>query len=149
MAHDVLYSSKVEGMDALVKALEGVKATGIRRVMLKALVEGAKPLRAAIRTEAPGPATDKHRGALKASVRYKASKKSTGVIAYMIGPFGKGSQHRHLVIYGHTITGHKPNKVQGARTAPDNFVQRGEEKARGAAFDAIAATAKSAFGEIV
>jgi hypothetical protein len=145
----VLYSAEVEGMDALVKALDGVKSSGVRRVMLKALVEGAKPLRAAIRTEAPGPPADKLRGNLKKSVRYKASKKSTGDIAYMIGPFGKGSQHRHLVIYGHTVTGHRPNKVQGGHSKPNNFVERGEQKARAAAFDAVAATAKSAFGEIV
>jgi hypothetical protein len=145
-----VYSAKVEGIDELLKVMAGIGTTAhVRKVMLKAIVAGAKPLRAAIRSEAPvGAASDPGRGNIKKSVRYKASKKSTGTIGYMIGPFGQDSQHRHLVIYGHTITGHKPDKVKGARTQPNNFVERGENKSRAAAFDAVAAEAKAALGEL-
>ena len=151
MAHDFLYSAEVEGVDELVKRFAAAgNYTHVRRFALKVIVAGAKPLRAAIRTEAPvGPPSDKKRGNLRASVGYKASRKATGNIAYMIGPFGKGSQHRHLVIYGHEIVGHKPNLTRtGVHTKPNNFVQRGENKARQASFDAIAVAATSALDEL-
>jgi hypothetical protein len=146
----VLYVSEVEGMGELAKAMEGFRRSAQRRLFLKALVEGAKPLRAAIRTAAPvgkvaRPKQSDKPGNLRASVRYKASRSSTGSIAYMIGPFGKGSAHRHRVIAGHVITGHKPNKVKGGHSEANDFVRRGEEKARGEAFDAIGRAAKSAF----
>ena len=67
--------------------------------------------------------------------------------SYMVGPFGKGSQLRHLVIYGHNIQNRKGGPVLG-RTRPNNFVQRGEEKARSQSFDAIASAAKGMIEEL-
>ena len=72
---------QIEGVDQLLAKLGRVQASGVRKVMLKALVEGAKPLRAAIRAEAPIAEKDTTgryahaRGALKAGVRFKASRK--------------------------------------------------------------------------
>ena len=146
---NVIYSAKVEGVDKLAKTLMDTGDKRARRFMLKALVGGAKPLRASIRSEATFPTKGKHPGALRQGVRYKASRKSTGQIAYMVGPYGKGTAQRHLVIYGHDITGHKPNKTKtGQRTKPNNFVQRGEEKARSQAYEGVATAAKAALAEL-
>jgi hypothetical protein len=155
----VIYSAKVEGMDELVKTLTDTADRRARRLMLKVIVAGAKTLRTSIRSEAPygegrkrtvmtkGGKTKEKTIHLRDSVRYKASRKTTGQIAYMVGPFGKGSQLRHLVIYGHNIQNRKGGPVLG-RTRPNNFVQRGEEKARSQSFDAIASAAKGMIEEL-
>lgn len=151
-------SVQIEGVDQLLARLGRVQSSGVRKVMLKALVEGAKPLRAAIRAEAPVAEKDTKgqyahaRGALRAGVRYKASRKNTGTrsLAYMVGPFGKGTAQRHLVVGGHVITGHKPNLTRtGKTTRPNPFVERGAERATGLAFAAVAVAAKARFEEIV
>ena len=156
----VLATTQIEGMDPLLSTLTDIRYSRARKMVDKILVEGAKPLRAAIQTEAPvGPSAASRKqaraaaraakqkpppGNLKAGVRYKASAKSTGALAYMVGPFGAGTQHRHLVVRGHVITGHDPDRVRGGRTKANPFVYRGAEKGRQQAFDAIAAAAKTA-----
>lgn len=136
----------IEGVDRLLAKLGEVEAKGVRRLALKVLVEGAKPLRASIRSAAPEGKT----GNLKAGVRYKASRKTTRQLAYMVGPFGKGTAHRHLVIGGHEVVGHQPAKVRtGKRTKANEFVERGSSAAEGAAFDAVAASAASHFEDLV
>ena len=83
------------------------------------------------------------------AMRYKVSRGSGGM-RYTVGAFGKGSAHRHLVIYGHTIRGHqrtiggfgagklghKGVAGGGGQTTPNSFVQRGAERS-----GAIAVTA--------
>jgi hypothetical protein len=146
---------QVEGVDRLLARLGEIEHTGVRKVMLKALVEGAKPLRASIKSEAPVAARDATgryahtRGALRGGVRYKASRKATRSLAYMVGPFGKGTHQRHLVVGGHEITGHKPGKVQtGKRTTPNPFVERGRSAAEGQAFARVADAARARFDEL-
>ena len=156
--------AQIEGLDELVKKLNDMTTTArLRKVALKAIVSGAKVMRASIRTEAPvadKDTTGKYahsRGALKAGVRYKASSVKNvqywggvpAIAAYIVGPFGKGTAQRHLVVSGHTITGHKPNKVQGGRTKANSFVLRGAEKARGEAMSAIESTAREAMEVLV
>lgn len=139
-------SVQVEGVDRLLGRLGQIEARGVRRLMLKVLVEGAKPIRREVRSAAPvGPT-----GNLQKGVRYKASRKSTGNLSYMIGPFGKGTSHRHLVVGGHEVVGHQPAKVRtGKRTKTDDFVARGKAAAEGSAFDAVEASAKSHFEDLV
>jgi hypothetical protein len=148
-------SVKIEGVDQLLAKLGAVEHRGVRKFMLKVLVEGAKPIRAAIRSEAPvaeRDTTGKHahtRGALRAGVRYKASRKSTGGLSYMIGPFGRGTAQRHLVAGGHEIVGHAPSLAHtGKRTRPNPFVERGKDASAGAAFSAVEGAAKARFDEL-
>lgn len=137
----------IEGVDRLLARLGEIEHKGVRKVMLKALVEGAKPLRSAIRGAAPKGET----GNLRGGVRYKASRKSTAQrsLAYMVGPFGRGTAHRHLVVGGHEIVGHAPSLTRtGKRTRPDPFVERGRAAAESQAFAAVASAAASRFDEL-
>ena len=97
-------------------------------------------------------------GGLLASVRFKAGKTTKELAAvaglgqqiryYMVGPFVKGSSHRHLVIAGHEIGGHAPNLTHtGKRTTPNPFVERGRKAGEGPAVAAIEAAAKVALAE--
>lgn len=157
MSTEVTYD--LEGVEAIVAKLDGMTSTArIRKVALKALEPGAKIIKAAIQAEAPVQDHDTKgkyahpKGALKRGVRYKASRTTNveywggtpAVAAYVIGPFGKGTAHRHLITAGHVITGHKPNKVQGGRTKPNAFVDRGHARGQGAAMSAIESTASEA-----
>lgn len=149
-------SVQIEGVDQLLRALERAGGPGARKVMLKSLAEGAKPLKRAIAGEAPV-----RTGALRRSVRYKASRKRTGTVGYMVGPFGKGSRHRHLVVNGHAVRGHRRtllgmgagklgrHGLSGAkRTRPDDFVARGEAGGRAAALLAVESKARALVGEL-
>jgi len=160
--------AELEGVNELLRALERAGGPGARKVMLKSLVEGAKQVRSAIRAEAPVAARDTagryahKRGTLRAGVRYKASRtRRTYQIAYMIGPFGKGTAHRHLVISGHAIKGHRRTLLgmgagklgrqglSGAkRTRPDDFVARGEARSKSAALLAVEGKARALVGEL-
>ena len=91
-------------------------------------------------------------GGLRASVKFKAGKTtlalsaaagvSQGIRYYVIGPFGRGSSHRHLVISGHEIVGHAPNLTRtGKRTTPNPFVERGRQASEGPALAIIEARA--------
>ena len=157
MSNEVTFD--LEGVEALVSKLDGMTTTArIRKVALKALEPGAKIIKAAIQVEAPVAEKDTKgkyahpKGALKRGVRYKASRVKNveywggtpAVAAYVIGPFGKGTAERHLVTAGHTITGHAPNKVQGGRTKPNAFVDRGHAKGQALAMSAIESTASEA-----
>lgn len=135
----------VERLHEVEAALTQAGAVKIPAALRRVTVEGAKPLRASIRAAAPvGPT-----GNLRKSVRYKASRGSRGM-RYTIGAFGRGSAHRHLVIYGHRVTGHNPNHtVTGKRTRPNSFVQRGAEAASGAAVAALEAAAAVAITRAV
>lgn len=167
---------KIEGMDKLIDALNDASSdVRVRRFALKAIAPGAKVLRDAIRAEAPVAAKDTtgryahKRGALKRGVRYKASRQRIEyggktyvgkVIAYVVGPFGKGTSQRHLVVAGHNVKGHKRSllgvEVKGThqrtgglmRTRPNPFVERGEARARTATTGAIETGSRSAFEEL-
>ena len=89
-------------------------------------------------------------GGLRASVKSKAGKTTLALSAaagvkqciryYMVGPFGRGSSHRHLVIAGHEIVGHAPNLTRtGKQTRPNAFVERGRQSSEGAALGMIRA----------
>ena len=137
--------------------LEELGAVKIPRAMQKVIVAGAKPIRTAIRAETPvGPT-----GNLRKSVKYKSGttdrafvKLSTASkLAFtvadgagaLIGPQGKGSPHAHLVIDGHEMVGHRPNRVRtGKMTRANPFVQRGREASEGAAMDAMAVAVRAA-----
>jgi hypothetical protein len=169
MSTEVTYD--LEGVEALVAKLDGMTSTArIRKVALKALEPGAKIIKAAIQAEAPVAEKDTKgkyahpKGALKRGVRYKASRTTNveywggtpAVAAYIIGPFGKGTAHRHLITAGHDITKeknwagggksrHRTNKAQVlGRTKPNPFVDRGRARSQGAAMSAIESTAHEA-----
>jgi len=166
----------VQGMDKLIDALNDASSdVRVRRFALKAIAPGAKVMRDAIRAEAPVARKDTtgryahKKGALKRGVRFKASRQRIQyggktyvgkVVAYIVGPFGKGTSQRHLVVGGHEIKGHRTvagtllginthKKVGGLmRTRPNPFVQRGEARARTATSGAIESAARSAFEEL-
>jgi Bacteriophage HK97-gp10, putative tail-component len=137
----------IVGVDHLLAKLGAMEAKGVRRVMLKAIAEGAKVLRRSIKSAAvfEAPKT----GNMRAGIRYKASRKATRQLAYMVGPFGSGTYHRHLVIEGHEVVGHKPNLTRtGKRTTPNPFVERGSDAGKDEAFAAIEAAARVRFDEL-
>lgn len=116
--------------------------TAVRKVT----VEGAKPLRAAIRAEAPvgkkpRPQQGDVPGNLRRGVRYKASRGFKGE-RYTVGAFGKGTAHRGLVIYGHQKRG------GGGMTRANAFVRRGAEAAEGPAVAALEAAATAAIKSV-
>ena len=142
--------------------LEELGVVKVPVAMRKVIVAGAKPMKAAIQAETPigSPSINSlsFSGDLLRSVKYKSGK-TTKVLAaiagarsqiayYMVGPFGKGSAHRHLVIAGHEIVGHEPNLVHtGRRTTPNPFVDRGRQAAEGPAVAAIEIAMKAALAE--
>jgi len=165
--------AQIEGIDKLLDKLNDMTTpTRMRRVALKAIEPGAKIMRDAIRSEAPVAEKDTtgryahKKGALKRGVRYKASRQNVQygghtfqgpIIAYMVGPFGKGTAQRHLVVGGHKIVGHnvhgtfqgrngvkKGLATEGARTKPNPFVQRGIDKSRDDAMHAVESKASEA-----
>jgi hypothetical protein len=153
-----LVTTEIKGVAQLTEQFKGMETPArIRKFALRVLVESAKPIRDAIRAEAPVAEKDTKgryahkRGALKRGVKYKASrlKEESGqkTIAYVVGPFGKGTSQRHLIVGGHKITGHNAYAFQGRvkpaaykgisrsgeRTKADPFVQRGVERSKEAA----------------
>jgi len=155
----------IEGIRETQLKLEAFGVEKIPKAMGVVLTAGAKPLRAAIRAAAPvsdqgpRPSQSDVPGNLRASVKYKAVRK-TGRTAYVIGAFGKGSAHRHLVIYGHEIKGHnlygayqgsrgiKKNIARaGERTTPNDFIARGREAGQAEAIAAVEAASKVAIEE--
>lgn len=166
-----LVTTEVQGLEPLVKKLEDMTSTArIRKVALKVMEPGAKKLKAAIAAEAPVNAVDRKGrqgdkpGNIKRSVRYKASRNKNvehwgstpAVAAYIVGSFGKGSAHRHLIVSGHELKGHNVHAFQGrdgvkkglssggARTKPNPFVQRGIELAQSDAVNSAESEAWSA-----
>ncbi len=153
---------RVEGVDRLLARLGEVEHSGVRRVMLRALKPGADILRASIAAAAPPAegggairravawrtkrqaAAAATSGNLAASVTSKPSRKATAErsLAYMVGPYGRGSAHRHLVIDGHEMVGHRPGLVRtGVMTQPNPFVERAASDAQARAFAAVEAAA--------
>ena len=159
---------QVEGLDKLVDQFKQMDTDArTRKAALRIMVGAAKQIRDAIRAEAPVAEKDTKgryahkKGALKRGVKYKASRQKTEngkAIAYIIGPFGKGTAQRHLIVAGHKITGHNTFAFQGRggvknslarggeRTKPDPFVQRGIERSQEAAKAAVEAVAHEALG---
>ena len=145
--------------------LEELGVVKVPVAMRKVIVAGAKPMKAAILAETPiaKPGTvsvqsTSFPGDLRRSVRYKSGKTTKALAAiagvksqigyYMVGPMGKGSAHRHLVIAGHEIVGHEPNLTHtGKRTTPNPFVQRGREVGQSAALGAIEVASRAALEE--
>ena len=150
---------EVPNLLAVQARLEELGTVKVPLAMRKILVAGAKPVRAAIRSQTPvgSPSVNSlsFPGDLQRGVRYKAGKTTRSLAAaagvssaisyYIIGPFGKGTAHRHLVIGGHEIVGHKPNLTRtGKRTRPNAFVQRGRDAAAAPALAAVASAAGAA-----
>lgn len=157
----------VEHVAEVEAALAEAGVVKIPAALRKVTVEGAKPLRAAIREAAPvgqyTPSQAASRakqndvsGNLRKGVRYKVSRGSKGE-RYTIGPFGKGTAHRGLVIFGHRIKGHQ-RSIGGfgrghlgqkatsgkTRTTPNSFVKRGVEASSGVAVSSLEAAATAA-----
>ena len=140
----------VEGLPELSAKLTDLGVVKIPLAMRKVTVAGAKPLRAAIRTAASGMFVGQSRttpGGMVRGIRYKQVRGSKGM-EYVIGPFGRGTAHRGLVIAGHEVVGHQPGKVHtGVRTTPRPFVEQGRREAQGAALAAIEVAAAAAIEE--
>jgi hypothetical protein len=139
---------RVENLPQIEARLEELGTVKVPTAMRKIVVAGAKPMKAAIKSAGQSMFAGQSKtlpGGLVTGVRYKASRKRSGQQGYTIGPFGKGTAHRHLVIGGHEIVGHKPNLTHtGKRTRPVPFVERGREVAQAPALAAIAEAAKVA-----
>ncbi len=142
---------EVPNLLAIQARFEELGVVKVPTAMRKIIVAGAKPMKAAIKAEAPVGKTHN----LSNSVRFKSGKttKALASIAgaheamayYVVGPFGKGSYHRHLVIEGHEIVGHAPNLTHtGKRTSPNGFVARGRDRAQAVSLAAIEQAAKAA-----
>ncbi len=110
-----------------------------------ALKPAAKILATGIKAQAPVGATGRLRGSVRS---LRASGKNVAMagmggrlsVGYLVGPQKKGSNAAHLVISGHRIVGHKPNKTDtGKRTRANSFVSRGEEMTSGAVEAAVVA----------
>jgi hypothetical protein len=152
-----LVTTEVTGLEPLLRKLEDMTSTArVRKVGLKVLEPGAKAMKKAIAEEAPVNKVDRKGrqgdkpGNLKRGVRYKASRTKNvqywggtpALAAYIVGPFGKGTAHRHLIVSGHKLVGHnrfafqgregvkKGLSSEGGRTKPNPFVQRGIERAK-------------------
>lgn len=153
---------EVVGLREVEARLAELGAVKIPRAMRRVVVAGAKPLRSAIRAASPvgkiaRPTQSDTPGNLRRSVRYRAKRGSHG-LTYVVGPMGKGSAPRQLVIEGHAIKGHGHSlagmklgtrlghqAVGGAaRTTPNDFVRRGRERATGVSFAAIEVAAREA-----
>jgi hypothetical protein len=134
---------ELTGLPEVEARLLELGAVKIPTALRKVAVAGAKPMRSAIRAAAPvGPT-----GNLRRGVRYKASRvRTSGYVGYIVGPFGRGTAHRHLVLGGHEIIGHAPNKTDtGKRTRPNPFVETGHHAAEA---QALAATEEAAAAAI-
>lgn len=99
----------------------------MRTRMQRATMAGARVARPFIRAEAPKGKT----GNLRKSVKARKGNASVGIAAgtasALVGPT---SAHRHLVIRGHEIVGHEPNKTRaGRRTKSNPFVDRAMARA--------------------
>jgi hypothetical protein len=160
MAGNFSVTVEVPNLLAVQARLEELGVVKVPIAMRKIIVAGAKPMKAAIQNETPiGEYTNVKEnnwpGDLQRGVRYKSGKTSKALASiagahqslayYMVGPMGKGTAHRHLVIGGHEIVGHKPNLTHtGKRTTPNPFVERGRKAGEGPAIAAIEVAAKAA-----
>ena len=149
---------EIPNLLAVQAKLEALGVVKVPQAMRKVIVAGAKPMKAAIKAAGQSMTVGQSKtlpGGLINGIRYKSGKttKALASIAgahqqisyYMVGPFGKGTSHRSLVIAGHEIVGHAPNLTRtGKRTQPVPFVEAGRKSAEGPALEAIAAAAKVA-----
>lgn len=148
MASGFSVTVEVPNLLALQARLTELGVVKVPLAMRKVLVAGAKPMKAAIAAETPVARAVSASGGgaigdLKRGIRFKAGR--TDKALYMIGPMGKGTAHRALVIRGHEIVGHAPNLTRtGKRTKPNPFVERGQAAGQGPALAAIATAAAAA-----
>ena len=163
MASSFSVTCEVPNLLATQARLEELGVVKVPVAMRKVIVAGAKPMKAAIMNETPigeytRPKQNDWPGNLQRSVRYKSGKTTKALAAiagaksqiayYMVGPMGKGSAHRHLIIGGHEMVGHKPNLTHtGKRTTPNPFVERGRKAGEGPAIAAIEVAARAALEE--
>ena len=162
MASGFSVTVEVPNLLAVQAKLEELGVVKVPAAMRKVVVAGAKPMKAAILAETPVgfPSVNSRSfsGDLKRSVKYKSGKTTKALAAiagvtsqiayYMVGPMGKGSAHRHLVVNGHRIVGHRPNLTDtGRRSRPNPFVDRGRQSAEGVAVAAIESAARVAIFE--
>ena len=165
MASDFSITVEVPNLLQTQARLEELGVVKVPQAMRKVVVAGAKPMKAAILAVTPvaKPGTvsvqsTSFPGDLKRSVKYKSGKTTKALAAiagvtsqvsyYMVGPMGKGSAHRHLIVGGHEVVGHAPNFTKtGKRTTPNPFVQRGREAGQGAALGAIEVASRAALEE--
>ena len=116
----------------------------LHKKLAKGTLLAAQGMVRPIRAEAPKGRT----GNLRASVKARQAKGSTIVgvsfaqsrayggqvyrtLGALVGPAGRQGAHRHLVIRGHEMVGHKPWLVDtGQKTRPNDFVDRAERAHR-------------------
>lgn len=135
----------VENLPQVEARLTELGVEKIPKAVRKVTVAGAKIMRASIRAAASSMfvgQSKKDPGGLERGIRYKASRGMKGR-TYIIGPFGKGTSHRALVIGGHEIVGHTGNRT-GKRTRPVPFVEAARRAGEGPALSAIEAAARAA-----
>lgn len=128
----------------------------IPKAMAQVVKAGAGPMKKAIQAAGSSMFQDSRGpsgGGLEQGIRFKKGRdKKAAVPTYIVGPFGKGTRHRHLVINGHAIAGHVSGRVggdagarlSGKHTRPVPFVQVGRQAASGASVAAIEAAATAA-----
>lgn len=105
----------VDGMDAALAALKRYGPKEIEADARRATMAGARVARDLIRPETPVGKTRRLRRSLRA-------KPGRGYAASVAG-FGRGGQHRHLVIRGHRIVTRSGNDT-GRRSKANPFVDR-------------------------
>jgi hypothetical protein len=154
----------VENLEQVEARLMDLGAVKIPRTLGQVVAAGAKVMREGIRSAGQSMTAGQSKvapGGLIAGVRYKKARGGASVrgmaaaeavgsegLDYIVGPFGKNTQHRHLVIDGHEIVGHEPYLTRtGERTRGVPFVKAGAEASQGAALAAIEAAAKAAIEE--
>lgn len=119
---------EIRGIDEAMRALDGWQGPLMDRRLKKALVAGAKTLKAPIRAAAPVDT-----GALRKSVRAKGLRNRSGLpVAAIVGP---KARHAHLITQGHRIMPHGVDT--GRRTRPNPFVERAAAPHVGRAVDAF------------
>jgi hypothetical protein len=119
---------EVLGMRGVLAMLARFQQPELNRRAQKAVMAGAKVLRAPIKAAAPvGP-----RKKLKASVRVTKGRRDRP--SAVVGP---RAGHRHLVIRGHRIVTHTGRNT-GRRSRANDFVSRAVAAHEGAARAAIA-----------
>jgi hypothetical protein len=126
------------------KRVERYQGLPLAKRMAKGAEEAARLLVPSVRREAPQGPT----GNLKRRVRARTLRARNGGFSGVReygASVGSTAPHRHLVIRGHEIVGHRPNRVRtGKRTTANPFV---DEAAQPRADDALRVIRDAIFRE--
>lgn len=136
---------QIEGVEEVVAALNAWRVQKVPRIVRTGMRTGAKLMRAAMKAETnfAGQSRTNPGGLLK-GIKYASVR---GTFAFDIGPMGKGTAHRHLVIRGHDVKRAKNGPVLG-HAGPNPFVFRGEQDTEAMAKEAIAAAFAASTAEV-